>query len=283
MNFAKAISILLATLMTFFTSVSYRISGEPKTAVIPKELTRDGTPKKYFVLAFDDGITQDKKIIDICKRYNFDGCTFFINTGLLGANWTFVGESMGKPEVTHIRFTEGEIKSGIYDGFDVAVHTLSHASLKDYDDNPIKLRHEVQTDATNIYKLTGVMPLGMAWSGGDPEVTDATVDNVLKYTTVRYARGSGSTYNFQLPERFLKWYPTCSLTDSRLSDLTELFSAAEPTEDMLFFVWGHGYELDGFGLYDELEQLIKEMSESEDVVCVTATEFYLLFKDEIKS
>lgn len=283
MNFTKAVSVFLATLMAFLTSVSYRIIGEPKTAVLSKELVRDGSPKKYFVLAFDDGITQDKKIIDICKRHNFDGCTFFINTGLPGANWTFVGESMGKPEVTHIRFTQAELRSGIYDGFDVAVHTLSHPSLKEYDDNPIKLRREVQKDADNIYKLTGVMPLGMAWPGGDPEVTDATVENVLKYTTVRYARGTGSTYNFELPERFLKWYPTCSITDSRLTDLTQQFLAAEPTEDMVFFVWGHGYELDGYELYDELEQLIKEMSESETVVCVTATELYLLFKDEIKS
>ena len=48
-------------------------------------------PKKYFTICFDDGITQDLKIIEIFKKYGFTSCTFFINTGLYGANWKQVG------------------------------------------------------------------------------------------------------------------------------------------------------------------------------------------------
>ena len=51
---------------------------------------------------------------------------------------------------------------------------------------------------------------------------------------------------------------------------------------MLFYVWGHGYELDIFNLYDRLESLVEMMRDS-DVSMVTNSEFYNFFKDEIPS
>jgi len=95
-------------------------------------IVRDGTPKKYITLSFDDGITQDARMIEIMRKYNVDCCTFNINTGLLGANWTWVGPGFfNNPEVTHLRYTRAQLKTGIYDGFDIACHTATHPSLKD--------------------------------------------------------------------------------------------------------------------------------------------------------
>ena len=55
-------------------------------------IERDGTPKKYFTIRFDDGITQDERVMEILRKYNADCCTFYINTGLYGANWAWVGQ-----------------------------------------------------------------------------------------------------------------------------------------------------------------------------------------------
>ena len=108
---------------------------------------RDGKPHKYFTMSFDDGVTQDRAVLEICRKYNFYGATFFINTGLFGANWADVGPSQfGRDDVTHIRFTEEEIKTGIYDGFDVQVHTLHHPCLVWYDGQPEKLKEELNLD-----------------------------------------------------------------------------------------------------------------------------------------
>ena len=268
---------------TLFELLRNAIFGTISTPTLPDNLYRDGTPKKYFILSFDDGITQDKRIIEICKKYGFDACSFNINTGLYGEDWAWVGESVNRPDVTHIRFTEEELQSGIYDGFDVLSHTLTHPSLKAYDCSILKLKNEIEQDAKNIQKITGYKPLGMAWPGGDTEYTDKTVENVYKYTSIRFARATTPTYSFALPQQFLRWYPTCSITDAGLWELSEKFLNAEPEKDMLFFVWGHGYELDLYDSYDELEQLIQTMAQADDVVCVTSTEFYLLFKDEIPS
>ena len=264
------------------------ISTETPTEITTEEETivpNDGKPKKFFTLSFDDGITQDLRVIEILKKYDVKCISFNINTGLCGANWEWVGPAIGDPSIPHQRFTEEELKTGIYDGYEVLVHTLNHPSLKNYDKRPNQIKKEVGKDADNIEELTGVRPVGMAWPGGDTEYTDKTIELVLENTDIRFARGTTSTYSFELPEYFMKWMPTCSAIDPQCLTLAQQFIDAECTEDMLFYVWGHAYELDlnnGKG-YETFEQLVKMMSEAEDVYLVTNTEFYKIYKDQIPS
>lgn len=251
-----------------------RLAGSDTTVV------RDGTPKKYFTMSFDDGITQDQHLIEIFNKYNFKGVTFFINTGLFGANWTWVGQTLGMPSLTHKRWTKAQFQTGIYDGFDVACHTVNHGSLKNYDEAGVI--NEVQQNADDIYELTGIYPLGMAWPGGDTEYTNKTVDIVSNQTTICFSRGVSGTNKFTLPKYWLKWMPTTTFGDGKTAlTLAKKFLKAEAESDMLFYVWGHGYELDFYDSWDELDELIKMITEAEDVVIVTNSEFYWLFKDEI--
>ncbi|MBQ4054644.1 MAG: S-layer homology domain-containing protein, partial [Clostridia bacterium] len=258
---------------------------EAKTVIAGTDsgIVRDGTPKKYFTLSFDDGITQDAKIIEILKKYDVDCCTFNINTGLYGVSWPAVGVSLGRPDITHIRYSEEELMTGIYDGYDVEVHTLHHPALGDYDSNPEYVIDQVATDAANIEKVTGITPVGMAWPGGDAFYTDKTIEIIMENTDIRFARGTTSTYGFKLPEYFMKWLPTCSVSDPLVLEYAKSFLRTPCTEDMLFYVWGHGYEFDFYHSYDTFEALIKMISEADDVVLVTNAEFYQLFKDEIPS
>ena len=262
---------------------------QPTTEEITTEevtiVPNDGKPKKFFTLSFDDGITQDLKVIEILKKYDVKCISFNINTGLYGANWDWVGPAIGDASISHQRFTKEELESGIYDGYDVLVHTMSHPSLKNYDKSANRIKKEVGKDADNIEELTGIRPVGMAWPGGDTEYTDKTIEMVLEHTDIRFARGTTSTYSYDLPEYFMKWMPTCSAIDPQCLTLAQEFIDAECTEDMLFYVWGHAYELDlanGQG-YETFEQLVKMMSEAEDVYLVTNTEFYNLYKDQIPS
>ncbi len=240
-------------------------------------------PKKYFTLSFDDGITQDLKIIEILEKYDMDCITFNINTGLYGASWDWVADACGTPGLSHLRFTEEELRSGIYDGYDVAVHTKTHRSLSLFDNDPATMFDEVAGDALNIESITGIAPVGMAWPGGEGQYTEKTIELILQLTDIRYARGTGNTFSYRLPEYFMQWQPTCSLMDKYLLLYADTFARAKAEEDMLFYVWGHGYELDAYGLYDEFEALVKRMSQCEDVVFVTNTEFYELYKNKIPS
>lgn len=245
----------------------------------------DGKPKKYFTIRFDDGITQDARVMKILRQYGMDCCTFYVNTGLLGESWAWVGEQFGRPDVTHVRYTEAELKSGIYDGFDVQSHTRDHGSLKNYSDR--RVTGQVTDDAAAIKSIFGYDPVGMAWPGGDAEWTDHTVDVIYSTTDIRYGICTTRTGTFDLPEYFLKWYPTCSFSDTDVISLTRQFVDAEPTEDMLFTVWCHGYELDLFSSWGKFETFIRTIAEAaaedDSIVLVTNTEFYERFKDEIPS
>ena len=244
-------------------------------------IVRDGTPKKYFTLRLDDCTTQDGKIIEIFKKYNFDAVTFYMNTGLFGHDWTsWVG-------VSHVRYTKAEALE-LYAGYDVAVHTVNHLSLKDQTDR--KVAYEINTDAKVLMNMYGYTPVGMAWPGGDSEWTAHTVNVVSEKTDIKFGSCTTATNNFKLPTQFLTWYPTCGFSQSNSLTLLQRFIDAEPTEDMLFYVWGHGYELDNFpGTtgWDRFEQMIQMITEAaaEDpnIVLVTNSEFYQLFKDEIPS
>ncbi|MBR5515307.1 MAG: polysaccharide deacetylase family protein [Clostridia bacterium] len=240
-------------------------------------------PKKYFTLSFDDGTTQDTRIIEILEKYGIDCCSFNINTGLMGVNWSWVGESIGKPWLSHLRFTEEEIRSGIYDGYDVLVHTKTHPTLKDHDNDVERIVEEVEGCAEDIEDLTGTKPVGMAWPGGDDCRTPQTVKTVFENTSIRFARAYSPTYTYNLPNYFLDWHPSCHIFAPGLMEMARQFVEMTPTRDSLFYVWGHGYELDQEDFYDEFEAFIKYMSEAEGVEFVTNTEFYEIYKDQIPS
>ena len=255
---------------------------EPETLYV-----RDGTPKKYITIRMDDGITQDARMIEIMRKYGVDCCTFYISSGLYGASITVYPDH---PEVTHKRFTRKEIVAGVYDGFDVQSHTVNHYSLKGCNDKMVT--SEITKDSAALKQLFGYKPVGVAWPGGDGDITDHTIDVVMETTSIRY--GSCTTRNtykgikkFGLPQYFMTWYPTCSVSDSDAQKLLEEFIAAPCTEDMLYFVWGHGFELDRFDSWDKFELMIKTIAEAaaadEDIILVTNSEFYELFKDEIPS
>lgn len=271
------------------TEPATETATEPKTeppvpvAGTNTEVVRDGTPRKYFTLAFDDGITQDLRIMELLRKYEMTCCTFYINSGLTGANWTWVADMIGRP-VTHQRFTTEELKSGIYDGFDVEVHTLTHPSLATQSKRQVT--REVSRDAANLTEWMGIQPVGMAWPGGDGQYNDGNVKVILENTDIRFARCTTATYSFALPEYFMTWYPSASILDNNLLSMAEQFVEAECTEDMLFYVWGHGYELDGSAKWETLDQLLSMMSDaanSGEVILASQAEFYQLFKDEIPS
>lgn len=242
---------------------------------------RDGKPKKYFTLSFDDGITQDRRVIEILHKYGVKCATFNINSGLLGASWNWVGQRLGNGALTHIRFTREELESGIYDGFEIAAHSLQHHSFKNFDDNPELFAHHVLADVNNLKDIFGVAPIGMAWPGGDTEYTEKSIEILRDHTDIKYARAANPHYKFTLPRRFLKWHPTCSIMSESCIKLAKKFVDAECTQDMLFYAWTHSYELDNENLWNRLEALLEIITAHEDIVLVTNGEFYELFKNEI--
>ena len=80
--------------------------------------------KKYFTLSYDDGVLQDKKLVEIFNRYNLK-CTFNVNSGFLGTENTLI--RLGKP-VAHNKIVPEEIAK-VYAGHEIATHAKTHPDL----------------------------------------------------------------------------------------------------------------------------------------------------------
>ena len=95
--------------------------------------------KKAVTFSFDDGVTQDIRLIEMFNKYGLKG-TFNLNSGFLGLDGTL--DRNGRT-VRHDKVAADKIKE-VYAGHEVAVHTVNHKNLTQCDDREII--YQVETD-----------------------------------------------------------------------------------------------------------------------------------------
>lgn len=83
---------------------------------------------KAVTFSFDDGITQDCRLIDILGKYGLK-CTFNLNSGLLGPAGSLYQEEV---TVAHLKPRPCEVRA-IYEGHEIAAHTLTRPNLIELD------------------------------------------------------------------------------------------------------------------------------------------------------
>lgn len=260
----------IACLLVFFIATFCACGGQKKQSGEQKE-----TPKKYFTLCFDDGTVEDEKMIDLLKKYNLKA-TFCLNTGLMdGNNYIEVGGSWQRISFDYAK------QNNVYGGFDLISHGYNHKELKNLSYDEIVF--EIIEDSKKIKQLSGVLPVGLAYPGGTNYYDDYVISTLLSGTSVRFARDTDDTHLFDLPDNFMCWKPTCSILDSSLLNLAKKFIQTDYSEDTLFFVWDHPWAVSAYNSWNKVEEFFKLISGREDIVYVTNTEFYELFKDKILS
>lgn len=270
-----AITALTFTGCAGSSSASHETGGQSDNSETKGESVTK-TYKKYFTLSFDDGTTEDEKMIVLLKKYGIKA-SFCINTGLMDGN--DVIEVAGNWKRMSFDYAK---ENKVYDGFDVISHGYTHKELTFLSDEDIT--SELKTDAEKIKELTGVSPVGFAYPGGTAYYNGYITSVMLLTTGVRFARDTNDTFSFRLPYNFMAWNPTCSILDDKLFSVAEEFINAEATdEDLLFYAWDHPWAITAYNAWDKTERLFKMLSERDDIVFVSNTEFYNLFKDKIPS
>ena len=176
--------------------------------------------KKMLTFSYDDGIYQDERLVEIFNKYGMKA-TFNLNTGIQSPESNFEIEGI------KIARMEQEGLAKLYEGHEIALHGLTHASPSGI--KPEDYSQEYLQDARNIEKLYGKYPVGMAYAYGD--VPDPVV-SYLKDIGIRYGRTVESTHSFTLPQDPLRLNATCHHNDDKLFELAEQFLAAKPEEPM---------------------------------------------------
>ena len=215
--------------------------------------------KKALTFSFDDGVSQDRRLIGILDRYGLKA-TFNINSGFFGCEGELVRN--GVP-VRHDKLTREDALS-VYAGHEVAAHTVTHPFLPHLSDE--RVIAEVEEDRRALCDLFGKEIVGMAYPCGGANHDSRVEKLVREHTGCFYARTIESTGTFGLPKDPYALNPTVYYIDTdEMFQLGKEFLSMDCDEPRLFYIWGHSYELDAWNFWDRFEEFCKMMSGRDDI------------------
>ena len=224
--------------------------------------------KKFLTFSYDDGVTQDIRLIELFNKYGMKA-TFNLNSELLGKDGALVREGV---KITHIKNKKEDIKY-IYAGHEVAAHTLTHPNLAQVNDAAEIIR-QVEQDRLNLSELCGYEVLGMAYPGGSINYSDFAAETIQKHTGIKYARTTVSTHNFELQDNLHQFKPSVYHHGEmdKMFEMGEQFLNLQTDVPQIFYVWGHAYEFDIRNEWGRFEEFLQMMSGREDICYCTNLE-----------
>lgn len=226
---------------------------------------------KALTFSYDDGVTQDKRLIELFNKYGMKA-TFNLNSGTLGRKDTLEREGV---IVGHEKVTAEDIKH-IYAGHEVAAHTLTHPNLRTLEKDEDIIR-EVEQDRIRLSELCGYEVNGMAYPCGGFCYDDRVIRLIRENTGIQYARTTNSTYNFDRPQELLELNPSVyhHREMDKMFELGEKFLKLETDVPQVFYVWGHAYEFDIHDDWGRFEEFLQMMSGRSDICYCTNREALL--------
>ncbi|MHA8067335.1 polysaccharide deacetylase family protein [Aquirufa sp. ROCK2-A2] len=231
------------------SDMSIAKSGLPIEMLFPQGKT------KALILSFDDGKTEDRQLVKLLDNYGLIG-TFHLNSNKLGTN-----DYLNKAEIKQL-FARHE----------VSVHSADHPALTALTKNDVV--YEVVEDRKALERLVGYPVRGMAYPFGNHN--DMVID-AIKGLGIEYARTVEDSYNFKIPEDFLKWHPTVHLfakafwkpndtenDKKELAHFYQIINDFNSTKDLAVLdIWGHSWELKN--KWDETNKCFKLLSNNPDI------------------
>ncbi len=222
--------------------------------------------KKIITFSFDDGVTQDIKVIEILNKYNLKA-TFNLNSGLFEHSFPLVwnGVNVERKVVSSSMIKE------IYAGHEVAAHTVHHARLTQLSNDEIV--KEVVDDIRNLEALVSYKVEGMAYPCS--EVDNKVLKVIKERTPIKYARTTDSTHSLELQENLLQFNPSCRVFDDDMYGLADELINFNGDKPKLLYIWAHCYEFDYKpGKYERFEEFCKYISGKNGVTYCTNIEAF---------
>lgn len=226
---------------------------------------------KAVTFSYDDGVTQDIRLIELLNKYGLKA-TFNLNSELLGTGGWLMRAGQ---RVAHYKVYPQDVKH-IYDGHEVAAHTLTHPLLPTLDEDTIT--REVEQDRLNLSELAGYEVVGMAYPCGGENNDDRVADVIRRNTGIRYCRTIQNTDSFDPQENLYRFNPNVYhiLEFDRLMDMGKQFVELKTDKPQIFYIWGHAYEMDYHpDDWIKLEEFCKLIAGHDDIFYGTNREVLL--------
>lgn len=202
-----------------------------------------GGVKRIVTFSFDDGSQNDARLISLFDQYHLKA-TFHLN----GKNY------IGK--------TDEELKEvrELYRNHEIACHTLSHGWPSRMPN--ASLVTEIMDDRRTLEQIAGYPVTGMSYPSGS---YSPNVIQIINSCDIDYARTVKDTQDFDLPENFLEWHPTCHF--KKAMPLAERFlkDIDSPWAKPLFYIWGHSHELTTEDEWKNTERLLQTLCNNDKI------------------
>lgn len=217
---------------------------------------------KALTFSYDDGVTQDIRLVEIFNKYNLKA-TFNLNSNLLGKENTLDFNGL---KINHTKVNPQDVKH-IYEGHEIAAHTLTHPRLPKIGDDAEIIR-QVEEDRLNLSKLAGYEVLGMAYPCGGVNCDDRVASLIRDNTPIKYARTVDVTKSFEPYTDLLQYKATLYHHENwdELFSFGEKFLELKADTPMVLSIWGHSFEFDIFPeRWNKFEEFCKMMSNKDDI------------------
>jgi peptidoglycan/xylan/chitin deacetylase (PgdA/CDA1 family) len=214
---------------------------------------------KAITFSFDDGVTQDERLIEILNKYNLKG-TFNLNFELLGTKNKL--ERNGRI-VSHDKIKPTDVKR-IYLGHEVAGHTLSHHNVISLTDDEVI--YHVEEDRKKLSDLCGYDVVGFAYPCGAPNNDERTSKIICEKTGIKYARTITSTYQFDVQSNLFRFNPSVYYIEKDFESVVDRFLETDAITPQLLYIWGHSYEMDAeYISWEKFESICKKLANRPDI------------------
>jgi peptidoglycan/xylan/chitin deacetylase (PgdA/CDA1 family) len=188
------------------------------------------TPQVRLVNCWDDGVTDDIRLIEILRQHGATG-SFNLNAGLHRnerySGWKFKDTK----EVFKLALPE---LPQVYAGFTVANHTLTHPWLTRI--SPEEARQNINDGRDALEQIFGYRIEGFAYPFGDQ---NAAVREMVRAAGHLYARAVETTATVLPQDDPMDFKGSCHFL---APDFWERFDAVR-RDGGVFYFWGHSYEL----------------------------------------
>lgn len=225
---------------------------------------------KAITFSYDDGVTQDKRLIEIFNRYGLK-CTFNINSGLLGSANLLVCDGV---TVAHCKPKPEEIRE-IYKGHEIASHTLTHPLLTKLSEEEII--RQTENDRIALSELAGYEVVGFAYPCGGVNYDRRVAEIIRNNTGIKYCRTIESNHSFDIQNNLFEFKPTVGHHHEfdKMLEIGKKFVELETNKPALLYIWGHSYEFDIYNRWNAFEEFCKYISKRDDIFYGTNKEVLL--------
>ena len=211
----------------------------------------EGGKRKALTFSYDDGTIYDKKLVSLLKKYDMKA-TFNLNSGLLGQK---EHRMINGINTDFSQIEPWEVKT-VYADQEVASHTVNHSSIVGLSQNMGAA--EVLKNKQKLEELTGRPVRGFAYPYGS---YNELAEEILSACGIEYARTADSSNDFDIPQDFLEWHPTCHHDAPELLKLAEKFCNDDSLQPQLFCIWGRSYQFAQTDNWQVLEEFMKYVSD----------------------